>query len=367
MIFCRPFLPTVSAIILVLLNLLFLQYINAASIPTNETDKLAMWAGVTCGQKHDSITNSDLKGKKLGGTIGLQIRNFSFLYRLDLSNNYFRGGIPPELGSLRRLQILSSSNDLLQGQVPARLSRCSNLVSIVLGKSSVIGKIPTEIGSLQKLLKLNLRSNNLTRTTPASIGNLTSLQWNHTALQVLVLLDLKNNNLSGTTDSIMDISSLVGFKASCNSFTDLSGNNLSGKIPRYLANVSTLIQLNLSFNNLEGELPVKGVFSNLSAIDITRNPKVCGGILQLNLPKCKVQGAQNAHWKQAISLKLVMKSPNLSSHSMQFYPEISYDEFLKATGGFSSENLKGSDAFATVFKGTLGSDESIVVVKLLSL
>ncbi|MGV7343411.1 hypothetical protein PJI17_32450, partial [Mycobacterium kansasii] len=66
---------------------------------------------------------------------------------------------------------------------------------------------------------------------------------------------------------------------------DLSRNNLSGKIPRYLEKFA-LEYLNLSFNNFEGELPKQGVFGNTSRVSVLGNGKLCGGIYELQLPPC---------------------------------------------------------------------------------
>ncbi|KAL2505816.1 putative receptor-like protein kinase [Abeliophyllum distichum] len=52
---------------------------------------------------------------------------------------------------------------------------------------------------------------------------------------------------------------------------------------------------------------------------------------------------------------------------MHLYSRISYDELLKATGGFSSENLICSGGFGTVYKGILDLDRSTVAVKVLNL
>ena len=42
---------------------------------------------------------------------------------------------------------------------------------------------------------------------------------------------------------------------------DLSRNNLSGKIPEFLQEID-FKSLNLSYNDFEGTLPMKGVFKN---------------------------------------------------------------------------------------------------------
>lgn len=67
---------------------------------------------------------------------------------------------------------------------------------------------------------------------------------------------------------------------------DLSQNNLSGQIPKYLEQLPLLRLLNLSSNNLEGEVPKLGIFQNASAISIAGNSMLCGGITELQLPAC---------------------------------------------------------------------------------
>ena len=66
---------------------------------------------------------------------------------------------------------------------------------------------------------------------------------------------------------------------------DFSRNKLSGPIPKFLENLS-LKNLNLSFNDFEGEVPTKGVFANVSVLSIVGNKRLCGGISKLKLPRC---------------------------------------------------------------------------------
>ena len=58
---------------------------------------------------------------------------------------------------------------------------------------------------------------------------------------------------------------------------DLSSNNLSGQLPRLLVNLSFLVLLNLSYNHFDGEVPTKGVFNNKTRISLAGNGKLCGG------------------------------------------------------------------------------------------
>lgn len=67
---------------------------------------------------------------------------------------------------------------------------------------------------------------------------------------------------------------------------DLSSNNLSGQLPRLLVNLSFLVLLNLSYNHFDGEVPTKGVFNNKTRISLAGNGKLCGGSDGLHLPSC---------------------------------------------------------------------------------
>lgn len=48
----------------------------------------------------------------------------------------------------------------------------------------------------------------------------------------------------------------------CLESLDLSGNNLFGEIPKSLEDLSHLSDFNVSYNGLEGEIPSGGLFAN---------------------------------------------------------------------------------------------------------
>jgi hypothetical protein len=131
--------------------------------------------------------------------------------------------------------------------------------------------------------------------------------------------------------------------------------------------------LNLSFNNLEGEVPTKGVFRNASRISVTRNKKLCGGIPELQLQACNIKvmkrGKFHAFKLTVIivcgilffllySLFLVLcwrrKSKKKSSSTLsntELISKVSYKKLYQVTGGFSPNNLIGSSGFGSVYKG----------------
>ena len=67
-----------------------------------------------------------------------------------------------------------------------------------------------------------------------------------------------------------------------------------------------MASLKLSFNYREGEVPSKGFFKNVSAISITGNKKLCGGIPQLQpLPCSDVESAKHSKGKH-LSIKIII-------------------------------------------------------------
>ncbi|KAL2553527.1 putative LRR receptor-like serine/threonine-protein kinase [Forsythia ovata] len=383
-------------------------------------------------------------GNQFGGVLPNSIGNLSALNRLYFEENTIGGSIPKEIINLNNLTLLSASGNNFVDGIPDSIGMLSELVTAYFHDNQLTGEIPASFGNMSQLESLFMFNNHFTGTIPASLASCKQLLFLYvdknklrgnihplTEITSLLSFDVASNSFTGFLPSFENLSLLIDFRVSHNKFSgeiprfigkilaleyiwmqnnsfqgsipylkdltalkqfDLSSNNLSGEIPRYLANISSLFALNLSFNNLEGELPVEGVFANLSAVDIIGNPKVCGGILDLNLPKCRVQEPQKVHKKHKISLKLILvivgvaaiavlslillllywmkylkKKPISPATSMHFYSRISYDELLKATGGFSSENLIGSGGFGTVYKGILDLDRSTVAVKVLNL
>ncbi|GJR39254.1 kinase-like domain-containing protein, partial [Tanacetum coccineum] len=129
-----------------------------------------------------------------------------------------------------------------------------------------------------------------------------------------------------------------------------------------------------------------GVFANASAFSVLGNNTLCGGLDTLELPKCKKTGSKEKRFPFFVLLILIApmllvilycvcllckkkhnKQPSQSSGNERFL-KVSYNELLKATGGFSTENLIGEGGFSSVYKGILDyDDDRFVAVKVLHL
>ncbi|KAK2635625.1 hypothetical protein Ddye_030417 [Dipteronia dyeriana] len=168
---------------------------------------------------------------------------------------------------------------------------------------------------------------------------------------------------------------------------DLSRNNLSGQIPKFLKTLA-LENLNLSFNDLDGEVPSKGVFANASALSNAGNNRLCEGITELQLPKCSNKGSKKKKVPRFIAL-ILTTSVILGLTMTSFFIfcwlkkgkrkqasepmlkttllKLSYEMLLKATNGFSPTHMVGTGSLGSVYKGILDNDGAIVAVKVLNL
>nr|GEV86024.1 protein kinase-like domain-containing protein [Tanacetum cinerariifolium] len=128
------------------------------------------------------------------------------------------------------------------------------------------------------------------------------------------------------------------------------------------------------------------VFANASAFSVLGNNKLCGGLVTLELPKCKEKGSKKKRYPFFIfvfviapTLMVVLccvyllgkkkrKSRPFQTSGNERFLKVSYNELLMATDGFSTTNLTGDCGFSFVYKGILNSDDDkFVAIKVLLL
>ena len=296
---------------------------------------------------------------------------------LQLSDNNLEGEIPPSLGNCKNLLRLLLPNNKLSGRIPPEILSLSTLsVALSLSDNQLTGSIPEEVGQLTNLDILDFSRNMLSGEIPNTLGACTSLEY----------LSMMGNLLQGPIpDTLRPLTGLI--------LMDLSQNNLSGRIPESLVNLPLQL-LNLSYNNLEGEVPTNGVFNNASSFYLVGNNRLCGGMPELKLRKCKFdkkvksQNKKSSH-KMRLILAIIFgfsgvtmlvalasiyifryrkrtEEPKPFDESETF-PDISYRTLLKATNGFNLDNLIGRGDFRVVYKGVLDHGRTIVAVKLFNL
>ncbi|GJS07426.1 kinase-like domain-containing protein [Tanacetum coccineum] len=376
---------------------------------------------ISIGNLSDQLTAIGLGDNQLFGSLPSSIGNLVDLAALQLGPNRFKGEIPTTIGKLQKLQVLGLNSNEFSGPIPDVIGNLSLLNKLYLYSNKLEGPIPSSLAKCKELNGLNLAYNRLSGNIPKQLLQLPSLtnflvfSYNNLSgsipleikdLKMLTGLDLSYNKLSGNiTSSLGECISLTELYLSGNIFEgiippslsslgglhvlDVSQNNLSGKIPQFFDKWKSLEFLNLSFNDFEGEVPVVGVFANTSAFSVSGNNRLCGGLVKLELPKCKERGRQKIRFPffilvivSAPTLLVVLccvyllckkkrnSQPSQSSGHLSAagFLKVSYNELLKATDGFSTKNLIGEGGFSSVYKGNLDSDDGkFVAVKVLHL
>uniref|UniRef100_A0A6N2N6C1 non-specific serine/threonine protein kinase n=1 Tax=Salix viminalis TaxID=40686 RepID=A0A6N2N6C1_SALVM len=305
-----------------------------------------------------------LNENKLSGSVPSSLGNITSLMQIDFDQNNLQGSIPPSLGNCRNLALLALSKNNLSGPIPKEIISISSLSTyLVLSENQLTGSLPSEVGKLVHLGYLDISKNRLSGEIPASLGSCMSLE-----------------HLAFLSESLSSVRALEDL--------NLSYNNLTGQIPKFLGELKLLKSLDLSFNDFEGEVPVHGVFQNASAVSVSRNKNLCGGILQLNLPPCTSKSKPKSSTMLIVGVTVCcgfiglilmtsflfwgrFKKPkkeitsNLSCEAP--FRRVAYEDLRQATNGFSSDSLIGSGSFGSVYKGVLAMDGIVVAVKVFNL
>ncbi|KAK5795413.1 hypothetical protein PVK06_036677 [Gossypium arboreum] len=360
-----------------------------------------------------SMSENNILGKipdEIGNLINLEV--------LDLAQNHLSGPIPFDIGKLQKLKIFYAHSNFLFGTIPHSIGNLIELTELVLHFNNLQGSIPSGLGNCKKLLLMDLSSNNLSGPIPPEVLGLPSLSIvlnlssNYLTgelsvevekLKNLGTLDVSQNRLSGLLpNNLGSCASLVELYLQGNLFEgpipsylsslrglealDLSDNNLSGGIPEFLVRFGALKYLNLSFNDFEGVIPSEGVFKNTSATFVEGNSKLCGGIPELHLSRCNSKTPANTSLKLKITIIVVISGVTLvfcifliiwyrkkkeqkptTTLVENSLLQLSYQSILRATNGFSPQNLIGSGSFGYVYKGILKANGAVIAVKVLNL
>ena len=253
-------------------------------------------------QLHESAggggwTRSDgwLAGQPLGDWYGVVTDSLGYVQELDLSRNGLSGTLPPTLGELSGLTTLRIGGNTLSGSLPLslvqltirelRYADTSLCAPVDGGFQEWLSAVPSHEGTgldcaalddraILETLYRALDGPNWNRAdrwlTDAPLGS-----WHGVRVDgegsVLSLL-LSSNNLSGRIPA--ELGNLSRLR-----FLYLSDNALVGEIPPAIGNLSQLQVLSLSFNPLTGEIPPEiGKLSNLGFLDLAGTSSLGGSI-----------------------------------------------------------------------------------------
>ena len=153
-----------------------------------------------------------------------------------MAGNSIQGNIPIEICRLKNLEIFAVDQNFIEGSLPECFANLIRLEGLGLGENLMTGKLP--LGSFDNLKDLLINDNEFTGVLDIS------------ELSFLEVIDVKGNGFSGSVDSAM-------FGNSKNlQYVDLSDNEFtSTEFPSFFFDFPSLGVLDLSQNNIQGELP----------------------------------------------------------------------------------------------------------------
>ncbi|XP_028957126.2 receptor-like protein 7 [Malus domestica] len=202
----------------------------------------SLWENLT------SLVNLDLRRNLLNGTIPPSVFSLPTLQKLQLSNNEFSGQLL-EFDAISALDTLDLSSNKLEGPIPKSILKFRGLKILLLSSNNFTGSfLLNDIQQLKNLSSLDLSYNSL------SI-NYTETNSSHSSFPNITTLKLVAGNLTRIPSFLRSQSKL--------STLDLSQNQIHGEIPNWIWRLSNLVQLNLSCNSLE---TLEGHFLNLTSI-----------------------------------------------------------------------------------------------------
>ncbi|KAF8022608.1 hypothetical protein BT93_F0197 [Corymbia citriodora subsp. variegata] len=258
------------------------------------------------------------------------------LISLSLKDTSFSGEIPDSIGNMTTLTVLDISGCRFIGFIPSSLGNLNQLTSLSLGVNSFSGIIEFEIfvklknlESLYVSQELNLISKRINYTFPnlevlrLPSCNLTQFPYFLSSSKRLTYLDLSSNRISGeiprwfwgvSLDTLETLllsynllegsiqqlhwKRLIYFSLQNNLFQGplpipppstlyflASNNSFINEIPSLICRLSSLRSLDLSYNNLSGNMPpCFGNIANIWDLDLRSNK--LQGSLPRSLVKC---------------------------------------------------------------------------------
>ncbi|KAG2726391.1 hypothetical protein I3760_01G110200 [Carya illinoinensis] len=243
------------------------------------------WKNVGCDSSN-RVTSINLASKSISGTLPSDLGSLTQLTSLSLQQNSFSGplpslanlsflqevyldqndftSIPPNffqgLTSLQTFSLDDNSN-LPTWTIPTELTQATSLARFYASNASVYGSLPDIFASFPSLKDLRLSYNNITGPLPKSFGG--------SGIQNL-WLNNQQNGISGTIDVLSSMTQLsqvwlhknqftgpIPDLSKCTSLFDLQlrDNQLTGVVPALLMSISSLKNISLSNNELQGPFP----------------------------------------------------------------------------------------------------------------
>ncbi|CAH9134359.1 unnamed protein product [Cuscuta epithymum] len=175
----------------------------------NKNNDKCEWENVECDDSTSRVSGIHIGNLSLGGTLPDTLGNLTYLKTLEVMDNHIGGALPDFGGQLTILETLNLSNNNFTAIPPEFFSGMASLVTVSLDNNP--------------LAPWNLSSASLTDS-----GN-------------LVTFSAANCSLSGTIPGIFSGETFTNLQN-----LNLSLNNLTGELPRRFSSLTSLVTLQLN-------------------------------------------------------------------------------------------------------------------------
>ncbi|XP_075084417.1 receptor-like protein EIX2 isoform X3 [Nicotiana tabacum] len=291
-----------------------------------------------------SLVYLNLTRSQVRGLLPNAFGNMYSLRVVDLSDNSLLGNLPPTFVNMSSVTFLDISRKSLEGNLPPALS--SKLKILDLSNNNMEGPLARSIAQLRQLVVLDVSWNSFNDSITDHFLNFSNLQ----------VLDLSSNsiilNLTATwmPRFQLDFIGLQSCQLSTHfplwlqtqkefSFVDISGAELSGKVPEWFWNLSAKVKhMNISNNYFRGEVPeVTERLTSLEELDLSWNnfdgplPHFSPTMMTLILDHNSFNGTLSDCWRYGKNLAVLNLARNDLSgevpHSIGYLTTLRWNKF----------------------------------------
>uniref|UniRef100_A0A803KQK4 Protein kinase domain-containing protein n=1 Tax=Chenopodium quinoa TaxID=63459 RepID=A0A803KQK4_CHEQI len=316
------------------------------------------WKGIECSKS--SVTEINLSGLGLTGSLGYQLSNLASVTYFDVSNNKLSGDIPYQLPP--NVKHLDLSNNGFTGTVPYSVSQMKSLKDLDLSHNQLNGQITDMFSSLSNLGLLDLSFNKLSGSLPQSFESLSSLSTLH----------LQNNQLNGQINVLGKLK-----------FDELiEGNSWSsGQPPPGMTSSGNIKSTHMSKGGLSGAM-----IAAIIMVFAFKDFHECRGILvaapvilscfDLIIIYHDVKALQSSGpigLKPSLSYRMKSLRNNEPANNAASQRKVSFEitpyalaELQTATSNFAMSRLLGEGSIGRVYKAKRPDGKVIVVKKISS-
>ena len=308
-----------------------------------------------------------LTGEPLESWFGVSVNSEGRVDSLVLEENNLNGTVPASLGNLTDLLTMDLSENELSGVIPSELGKLASLVTLDLSNNMLSGEIPFVVLSLPNLQRLNLSGNQFASLPTAwealiAFYNATGGPDWHVSTNWLSEEPVESWYGVSTSEDGSVVTGIV-----------LDFNNLAGRLPQELGQLTGLTTLSLEYNDLLGELPPElGSLTSLTDLDLSDNdfsgeiPPELGqltDLVSLDLSWNDLSGQLPTEMTQLVNLtRLYLQETSVCvPRTDEFQAWISSIGFSRATycvGGTPGSAPVDQDAFDALVSGEILSVES---------